>query len=184
MILIGGQTYDIDAVVFDKDGTLVEVGDLWAGIMRRWVEAVTPGDGEPEMTRALASVLGINGDGRLVPNGIAHTGTLEEMRTATQRVLENHGVGSATAIVVGAAPILETFEDGDITPLGDVRAVFESLSGHGLRLAVATSDSRGPARRQLALLGVERFVDLMVCGDDAIEHKPSPEVFEHISDRL
>ena len=184
MIRIGSHRYDVDAVVFDKDGTLVHFDQLWASIMSRWLQAVLPDQAPPEVSQRLADALGLTLDGQLIPNGVAHSGTLEEMRETTRRALEPHAPESAHRVVEEAAGILETFSDEEIVPIGNVAATLRDLHEAGVGIAVATSDDRAPAERQIDLLDIESFVDVLVCGDDPIDAKPSAEVLLAVSKRL
>ena len=168
VIRIGNQRHDVAAVVFDKDGTLVHFGELWSSIMQRWTEAVLPEDAPMTVRQQLHDALGVTADGRLIPNGVAHSGTLEQMRTTTADVLSRHDPESAQEVVQGSADILETFEDHEIVPIGDVTKALRALSRAGIGVAVATSDDRSPAERQLEHLGIADIVDVMVCGDDEI----------------
>ena len=69
-------TVDVDAIVFDKDGTLIDVDVTWFGVGQIWIENIACGD--PTCTGALQRALGVGQTG-LVPGGVLATGTLHEI---------------------------------------------------------------------------------------------------------
>jgi len=61
------------------------------------------------------------------------------------------------------------------SPLADLPALFATLRAEGLRIAVVTTDDRGPTDATLRALGVREAVEAMVCGDDGFPMKPEPD---------
>jgi phosphoglycolate phosphatase len=59
-------------------------------------------------------------------------------------------------------------------PTTDLVLLFERLVGSGRRIAVATTDDRGPTEATLRALGLRSFVSSVACGDDGIGVKPDP----------
>lgn len=60
-------------------------------------------------------------------------------------------------------------------PLADLPALFGALGAEGRRIAVVTTDDRGPTDATLRSLGVRGSVEAMVCGDDGFPMKPAPD---------
>jgi phosphoglycolate phosphatase len=60
-------------------------------------------------------------------------------------------------------------------PLADLPALFAALRAEGRRIAVVTTDDRGPTDATLRALGVRDAVKAMVCGDDGFPMKPAPD---------
>lgn len=120
MIRIEDTVFDVDAVAFDKDGTLVEIDALWIGLERRWLTAITERAERPDLLRELRDALDIDDSGRLVPNGLAHSGTMTEAVQAAIAVLKRHGVDQSEEIVLAARFHSHGFDSADIVPLGDV----------------------------------------------------------------
>ena len=60
-------------------------------------------------------------------------------------------------------------------PLTDLAALFEELREGGRRIAVVTTDDRGPTEATLRALGIRGAVAGMVCGDDGFAMKPAPD---------
>ncbi|MEA2836451.1 MAG: hypothetical protein QOD89_1001 [Bradyrhizobium sp.] len=65
---------------------------------------------------------------------------------------------------------------GSVKAFPGVREVFEALTGHGGRIALAT-DCKGPElKHYLSLLDVTDLVDATACGDDVEHGKPDPRL--------
>jgi phosphoglycolate phosphatase-like HAD superfamily hydrolase len=63
-----------------------------------------------------------------------------------------------------------------VEAFGGVRAVFETLTRRGGRIALAT-DCKGPElKHYLSLLDIEEFIDATACGDDVDQGKPDPRI--------
>ncbi len=60
-------------------------------------------------------------------------------------------------------------------PLTDLAALFDDIRSGGRRIAIVTTDDRGPTDATLRALGVRTAVDAMVCGDDGFAMKPAPD---------
>jgi HAD superfamily hydrolase (TIGR01549 family) len=57
-----------------------------------------------------------------------------------------------------------------------VREVFQTLTAHGGRIALAT-ECKGPElKHYLSVLGVDEFIEATACGDDVEHGKPDPRI--------
>jgi phosphoglycolate phosphatase len=187
LLTIAGTTREIDLIVFDKDGTLVDFDLLWAGKLVHAVESVlAAAPGSPELRARLFATLGIHGDGKsVVPESPLAVSTLAKLGMAATVVLYQNGVSWHEAerlsrdIFMPAIEVLPRPED--ISPIGDVNGLMKGLSRHGFRLAVFTSDDRNATMATLPMLGIADLVQTMVCGDDAIPGKPSGAGLLHLA---
>ena len=91
--------------------------------------------------------------------------SLEEAKTVTAKAFEK------------AEPSSE-----HVHPLGDLPEMFKHLREDlGLKIAVCTTDNRGPTLATLEQCNVTDLVDIVVAGDDKhIAPKPSAEQIEYI----
>ena len=174
----GKVRFEVDAVIFDKDGTLIDLDVSWAAPGRAWIDAASGGDAP--LWCELAAALGFDGEaGRLVPDGVMAAGTLDELDRHTRMVLVEVGLGDeavdhrvdrARRVAIESALRVE-----GIPTLGDVAAGFRRLAAAGVLLGVVTSDDRAVAEALLVAIGVEHLVRRVVGGDDDIAPKPSPD---------
>ncbi|MEX2653843.1 MAG: HAD family hydrolase [Acidimicrobiia bacterium] len=180
LLSAGTATFDVDGVVFDKDGTLISLESYWLAPSRLWI-AVAAG-GSTDLERTLDRTLGLaSGGERLVPDGPLATATLDDLVELTARVLEAVGVESAVATALEArdraVALSATLTP---TPIGDVVGTFQRLAAAGLHLAIATTDDAAPTIVALHVLGIENLVDVVVAADGDVQPKPHPEVLGSI----
>ncbi len=170
----------IDLVVFDKDGTLIEFGAMWSG----W--AVTLADGlEAAAGRAirgpLFEMLGYDArTGSIVPGGALAATPMARLRERTEAVLVAAGLPAAEARRVLDRAWHAPDPVALARPITDLPALFGWLRDDRRKIAVATSDDRDPTERTLEALALSGFVDALVCADDGVAVKPSPDMVLHL----
>jgi phosphoglycolate phosphatase len=187
LLTIAGTQRDIDLIVFDKDGTLVDFDLLWAGKLVHAVEAVLSAAPATDGLRSrLFSTLGIHEDGmKVIPESPLAVSTLAKLGIATTVVLYQSGLAWHDAEKISREVFMPAIEilprARDIGPIGDVSGLMRKLKDHGFRLAVFTSDDRNATEASLPLLGIADAIEAMVCGDDALPGKPSGAGLLHLS---
>ena len=163
----------LEAVVFDVDGTLVDSerdGHRVAfnlafeefGLPYRW-------DVE-EYGRLLRTT----GGQRRIDGYLAGQGVPEEERAELAPALHRR----KTALMSGLV------DEGTVGDRPGVKRLLEELVEEGVRLAVATTGSRGWVERLLERLLPGLAFEVVVCGDEVAERKPDPEAFTTALERL
>lgn len=181
LLSIAGTIREIDLIVFDKDGTLVDFDLLWSGKLVTAVEAVLGMFVDmPRLRGCLFATLGIEPDAmKVIPESPLAVSTLAKLGMATAIVLYQNGIAwheAERTVRDVFMPAIEALPQAkDIMPLGNVRARLEHLGSHGFRLAIFTSDDRHATEACLPMLGITDLIQQMVCGDDAVAGKPSGE---------
>lgn len=180
LLSAGSATFDVDGVVFDKDGTLISLESYWLAPSRLWIKVAAGSSSSLE--RGLNRTLGFDSDeDRLVPDGPLATATLDDLVELTARILEAGGVESAVATAREArdraVALSATLSP---TPIGDVSGTFTRLAAAGLHLAIATTDDTAPTLAALRALGVEGLVEIVIAADGDVPAKPHPEVLGSI----
>jgi phosphoglycolate phosphatase len=206
-LAVGGLVRDIDVVVLDKDGTLIDFDKAWGGRLARGIAAVTHAatggranaviSGQAHATRggqALSDALyrtlgGDAANGAIMPDGPYVSASIADTGVMAATVLYQAGVDwhGALAIVEQALlPILRAPpEPSEIAGVGDVRAKLSALKAAGLGIAVATNDERLATLGCLDLLGITGLLDGIVCaGDAGLAAKPAPDGLLHIARTL
>ncbi len=173
IVSAGRAAFDVDMVIFDKDGTLIDLDLTWGPLGQAWLSAVA-GD-EPGLKAALAVELGVGPDGTLVDGGSMASESVAQINDRTRRVLQAHGHdGEAAAARVTAASTAMEGIALELYPIGDVRGAMERLASAGLILAVASSDDADQIFSDLRTLGVADLVAAVAAGDGPWDPKPDP----------
>jgi len=138
----------IDAVLFDWDGTLVNSAD----VSFRCFESVFGGYGIAFDRAAFAATYSPNWHRTYTAVGLPE----DRWSEADARWVEGYGRETI--------PLIE----------GARHAVFR-LARAGLTLGLVTSGDRGRVVRELAAHGLDRVFGVVVCGPDTAHKKPHPE---------
>ena len=187
----GAVLTDADLIVFDKDGTLIDFHALWGPRMVKSAEALRTAHG-PD-TVSLENLYLASGydhqSGRTCSQGPLATAPVRDLEIVVATVLFQSGLAwdKARALVnQHFSPVMSALpKPAEIKARGDVRSVLMRLRAAGFRLAVATSDNRGPTEVALEAIGVAELVDLTLCGDDTTgPTKPDPLALEYLGEQL
>jgi phosphoglycolate phosphatase-like HAD superfamily hydrolase len=190
VISIHQHEFDVDCIVFDKDGTLIELNALWGGRSQRWVEAISASTGLMEKTRQdLYAILGYSPvRGYVHPESPLAMAPLEMLYTLAAGVIYQAGIPwhQARNHVISCAQdtILAAIDLEEIRPRGDIVGVMHQLIEAQICIAVVTSDDRHMTEAALEFLGVKDMISIIICGDDPISNKPSPEALWQVSTQL
>ncbi|PIE06561.1 MAG: phosphoglycolate phosphatase [Rhodobacterales bacterium] len=152
-------------IVFDLDGTLVDSAPDLAAAANK----VLAGEGlDPLDLATITSFVG-NGLPKLVER------VMRARAIAPQHFERIHGRMQA---FYNAAPADES------KPMPGVPAALEALKAKGHKLGICTNKPEEPARRMLALLGLEGYFEVVVGGDALPQRKPHPAPLHLAFDRL
>lgn len=157
----------IQAMLFDKDGTLFDFATTWGAWAKGFLMRATEGDAP--RARRIGRQIGYDLDAnRFDPDSIVIAGTTAEIADAL--VPDFAGMGRARLLDLlneeaAAAPQAEAVP---LAPLLD------RLRGMALRLGVATNDAEAPARAHLAAAGVLDRFDFVAGFDSGHGGKPEP----------
>ena len=160
----------IAAVLFDKDGTLIDFDLTWGPATYEVIKTLARGD--EALARRQSEVLHFDWDVRRFRS----TSPLIGGSSA------DYGPGWAKALGRDDVAVLKLEIDAltaaeslrALTPIGDPKGVLENLFELGLRLGVATNDSEAGARRQIHALGIQTRVEFIAGYDSGYGRKPEP----------
>lgn len=168
----------VGAVLFDKDGTIVDLHRYWGEIIRRRARAVIAHHGWdeslfPEVCRGM----GLSPEGRLLAAGPTGLASREEIVHVLCTRLAAQGRSCSESVVAGIfVAVHEQFlpEIGGYLELLPGAAAFAgALKMVGVKTAIVTSDTVSSTRASLEHLGVARYFDLVVGRDSTVEPKVS-----------
>lgn len=179
LLRFGSALFDADLVAFDKDGTLIRFDAMWSRLALAWVEYLVYGTHTEGLGQQLYQALGCDADGKADPDGPLAIATTGQLQTIVAGTLYRSGLGWPAAEDKAREAFQSTAEiplSRLIEPAGQVRSLCDSLQAAGVRVAVVTTDHRTETEETLRILGVSRWVDHLICGDDGIAVKPAPDM--------
>jgi phosphoglycolate phosphatase len=165
----------IDAVIFDKDGTLIDFHAMWGGWARELGGRLDTTIRRPVSLDVFAAIGFDPGTGRVTAGGPLATGTMAGIEELVARVLRRWCPSIAAARRATEAAWFLPDPATSAVPLADLGAIFDRLRAEGRRLAVVTTDDRAPTDATLRALDIRERVEAMVCGDDGFDMKPAPD---------
>ena len=181
---------DIDLVVFDKDGTLIELYHYWLQMVFLRAQLICEALRiDPAHEAGLRWALGVDEKaGRLRPEGPVGLKKREVVIQAGVDYLA--GVGCPGTHPACAA----AFERADeisgrelqrfVRPVRGAVELIGALKRAGCRVAVATVDVSRRARLAMEFMGVAAALDLVVGGEEVTRSKPDPEMLHLALKRL
>ena len=161
----------IRAILFDKDGTLVDFQRTWGPATHTVLTKLCNGNSAAFDRLATVSLYDA-AERRLLPGSPV--------------VIETtYGYGKLWAQALGV-PLTDQFVDqidrmyfqttlDHLTPIGDVKALLEGFRARGLRLGLMTNDADANTRAQLQRLGLDGLLEFVAAYDSGYGHKPDPD---------
>lgn len=167
----------IEAIIFDKDGTLLDFDAFWISVSVKALEDVLAHYGMQQVPmEALLAPLGVR-DGVTDPDGILCKGTYGQIGQAVYDVLCQYGFSAPCRELVDRVTdsYSQNAHAGQIRPTcPDLAEVLGGLKDRGLRLAVVTTDNREVTEICLKTLGIYQLFDKIYTDDGNTPVKPDP----------
>jgi HAD superfamily hydrolase (TIGR01509 family) len=177
---------DVGLVIFDKDGTLIELYHYWSQMVALRARLICEAlELDKTHEKGLKWALGVDEKlGRLRPEGPVGLKKREIVIQAAVDYLEGVGLRETRPVCSAAferADEQSSQEPGRfIRPTPGAAALVEALHSSGCRIAVATVDIRRRAQLALDFLGFGDNIDLVVGADQVTRAKPAPEMLHLI----
>ena len=163
----------IRAILFDKDGTLLQFTEGWVDSIVKFLENKTLDDNKK---REIFKEIGIREDGGVEENSILSSETamdlakifsnyLDEDLDEIYREIDDH--------------LLNYLKENNrfIRETCDLRSLFEVLRDKGILIGIFTSDNYRQAKYSMDYLGLDSFIDFYAAAD-IYEKKPNKESLE------
>lgn len=176
-------TYDIDGILFDKDGTLIKFSSLWVSWARRLVDAIaSKADMNLAEKHELAEGIGFHYTHRTWDlQGPLCIGSPDDLMTIGALYLYKKGFpwNEASEKVRIAFQDMKRADDDwkkSIEPLEGLLNLLKKAHKKSLMLGVVTSDHRDNACKHLKELQIDHYFK-SILGDDLVERgKPFPDM--------
>lgn len=156
----------IDAVIFDKDGTLFDFRASWGAWTESLIAALAGHGADPA---ALEQLLGYDRRYRVFrPDSAVIAHTTPEIADLIHPAVPGLTLEALNALMNRLAA------EAPMAPAVPLRTVLEGLRDRGLALGLATNDTEEPARAHLAGAGVLDLFDFVSGCDSGWGGKPAP----------
>lgn len=181
---------DVSLVIFDKDGTLIELYHYWSQMValraRLICEALGLGE---EHEAGLRWALGVDEKaGCLRPDGPVGLKKREIVIKAGTDYLDGIGRSDTLRLCEQAFERADEISSEDLSrfirPIRGAVSLLGAFRDRGCRVALATVDVSRRARLAMEFMGVSDTLDLIVGGEEVARSKPDPEMIHLILDCL
>lgn len=193
MVSLEVNTYilhDIRLIIFDKDGTLIDLYNYWSNMVAYRVELAQKKLSFGEKSRnSIMYAMGVDTDkGKLRKEGPVGLKKREIVMQAMVDALEKMGFTDTSNLC------FEIFREVDkksieyfphiIRPINGMHQLIDDLKKNDCKIAIATTDKTERAQLAMNFLGIDGKVDIVV-GEDLVAHcKPSPDMVNLILKEL
>ncbi len=158
----------IEALLFDKDGTLFDFAATWGYFGRAAMLRLTT-DGDQTQAAVLGQAIGFDFESETyAPDSVVIAGTVDEIAEALSPRLPAMSLSDLVATLNQAAAEATQVPSVALVPFLD------GLRRSGLRLGVATNDAEQPALQHLESVGIKDHFDFIAGYDSGHGFKPGP----------
>ena len=170
------------AVLFDKDGTLVDYFGPWLPRAARAIDTVEAHF--PSVGPEIRASLGIDRSGALTRRGSLGSLPMHETLALVHNILDRPGISqdSGRSAVSYLRHMLAFPPDRIPQPIVDLDALFDTLHRMGLLVGVITNDAEDTGREQLTGLGVFHKLDYYSGFREGQPFKPDPRALLRFCD--
>lgn len=175
----------IRGILFDKDGTLFNYGEVWGSVIDNMLRENIPmnrlsDERKEKCLHEFEVVIGVDKDGCSYPDGILfrHNNIPMAVIRLTNICLKNFlNVYKVAKAILGLMKRSDYGVDEKIKKMNfsDVRAVFRAAKDRGMIIGIVTNDIRRSTNMFIERMGVEDMISFVRCGDSDCRKKPNAE---------
>ena len=166
-----------DAIIFDKDGTLLDFDSFWVTISLKAVKDILSELGRTDIPVCeVLAAFGVH-DGVTDIDGVLCKGTYEQLGQIMHGIFVRHGchISCDETVRLVISAYNANADAGEIKPTcPDLAEVLTALKKQNKKLAVVTTDNEEITRKCLKKLGIEDLFDKIYTDDGKIPTKPDP----------
>ena len=173
----GKEMMKVEAIIFDKDGTLLDFDAFWIAVSRKALALVLEKFNMPaSLSEEILSAFGVR-NGITSINGVLCKGTYEQMGGIVYDIMHRNGCNCSCdeVIRVVIAAYNESADAGEVKPTcARLAEILHELKRQNKRLAVVTTDNGIITSKCLSELGIEDLFDKIYTDDGITPTKPDP----------
>ena len=159
----------IRAILFDKDGTLIDFDRTWAPAVDAVLRHLS--DGNDALYNALASESGLVAGKRFRQDSPLIGEPTSNFAAPWASLL---GRAADTTFFAEVDALLRAATTQHLAPIDHPEQVLAALARRGLRLGLITNDAEATARVHMAKLGLDQFLAFVAGYDSGLGAKPEP----------
>jgi len=180
----GLKHFRAQAIIFDKDGTLIDFDAMWGGWVIFLAEQLHTVSGL-HVREPLCLAMGYDdANKKVLAHGKLAATPMSQLYHLTVEVIQSLGLSAQQAERV--------VEEGWCIPdpvmlakqFTDTHALFQKLHDQNIKIGIATTDDRAPTQAMIEAFDIEEYLSTMVCADDDILAKPAPDMVLTICKRM
>ncbi len=163
----------IRAILFDKDGTLVDFDRTWAPAVDAVLRQLAQGDDDfyCKLRAASGLVSSLAGDAHFLPDSPLIGEPTSVFARPWAALLHQP---ADTAFFARIDALLCPATVAHLAPIGDPKSILQALATRGYRLGLITNDAEATARAHLRKLGLAGVVEFVSGYDSVFGAKPEP----------
>jgi phosphoglycolate phosphatase len=160
----------LKAILFDKDGTLIDFDATWGPAAYEVMRTLAQGDAA-KLDALMEVSHYVEAERRFEPSSPLIAGS-------------SASYGPLWAAALGRPPGSDLYDEMDdlfrfwgletLAPIGEPAAIASDLKARGLKLGIATNDAERSARAQATALGLDPYLDYVAGYDSGYGGKPHP----------
>lgn len=162
-------------IIFDKDGTLIDNEIIFRPIIETMIEELSPYVKEDKMSKFIGYDLK---NRKFVPDGFIAS---QPHDISVKKISKKFNIPME---IVEKSYGKTKLNKNTVVPYVDLKDLFETLRDKGIMIAINTSDKRENTEKCIKILGIKKYLDMVVCGDDGLKTKPAPDTILHICQEL
>ena len=177
---------NIKALVFDKDGTLIDTALFWKNfstgvakdILKLWKR-----EDDTSLFLKLMHHVGFNENGSIIPESIVVSGTSVDIINGWVKIFAESGISVTKEEL--SLRFEKDYRYGKVEPLySGIKEIFEYYFNREIKIALATSDNYDSSLHCCKLLGIDSFISVIASKDKVKRPKPYPDSMEYITNLL
>lgn len=179
----------IKGIIFDKDGTLFNYGEIWGSIISKSLDEKIPWPSKlssldkAEALRSFEIIAGVDATGHTYSDGILFrhnkyiSGSWKLIKTCIRYHIPLIKAFGAFVSLINRADrgLREKLETIDFK---DVRKVFSSCYQQGYKIGLVTNDKAVSTSMFISKMDVENYISFIRTGESDTRHKPSPQAIK------
>jgi len=171
--MAGDTMIKISAILFDKDGTLLDFDKSWEPVNRR--ATLFAADGDELLADRLMVICGMDPKtGKVSSGSLFAAAASSEIAEAMSRAGSPYDADELTRLLDGI--FLEGAEKS--VPVTDLQALFLRLKARGLKLGIASSDNEASIRKMAERQHILPLLDYIAGYDSGHGVKPGPGMID------